>query len=65
MVARNDKRVCKYCEFAEAVQYADGHYSIRCLHPGNDPHTTKDVVILNSCPKENNIQNQMGDKPKV
>ena len=43
-------RTCKYCAFAELLQYADGHYSIRCVHPNADPATTRDVTLLDCCP---------------
>lgn len=43
---------CKYCVFAELLQYADGHLSIRCVHPNADPMTTRDVARLDRCPGE-------------
>jgi len=42
--------ICKFCAFAELLQYADGHFSIRCTHPNADPATTRDVAILGCCP---------------
>ena len=41
---------CRFCVFAELLQYADGHFSIRCTHPNADPATTRDVVLLDCCP---------------
>ena len=43
-------RTCKYCAFAELLQYADGHLSIRCTHPNADTTTTRDVALLDCCP---------------
>ena len=42
--------ICRYCRFGKSLRYADGHYSIKCVHPENDPRTTRDVTILDHCP---------------
>ena len=40
------------CEFARPLRYASGKMSTKCLHPDNDPRTTRDIVLLDQCPKE-------------
>ena len=45
-------RTCKYCAFAELLQYADGHLSIRCAHPNADTTTTRDVALLGLGPSK-------------
>lgn len=45
-------RMCWECEWREILRYASGEMSIRCTHPANDPKTTRDIILLESCPKE-------------
>lgn len=42
---------CAHCGYHGTIWYADGHASIRCLHPNNDPRTTRDIVIMSKCPE--------------
>lgn len=43
---------CHKCEYYRPLRYADGRYSIQCVHPVNDQNTTRDIVILDACPKD-------------
>lgn len=47
---------CRFCEYHQDLWYADGHMSFRCIHPANDPRTTRDIAILPACPKEQDAQ---------
>ena len=47
---------CKACEFGSLLRYADGHYSIQCNYDIEkivvSTKTTRDIVLLDHCPKD-------------